>query len=255
MITMNDNDQIKALENMGVIDHIPKAARYALLVESGKPRSASAIAAGYSPKTMPATIEGTAAYKAYKNKIRQKRQELSERAGLTIEDSANFYNDMAKTASTHNVRIRARETLDKLLGYFAPIEVERDNEGPERPSISILSICQQYNINPSDLLRQANNPGFQPLNVKENNVQSVLPPADGRKTGNLPLNNTASNNNYVNQITNVSSEESQGPEVEGQALPGRVHPQKKSGPGGGSEIQAACDNRVPPPYHEVSLVG
>lgn len=244
-------NEVKALEKMGLIDHIPRAARYAVCREAGATQIAARDAAGYG-KTAPYYIEKTNVYKKYREEIRRKRQELSAKHGLRLEDSADFYKDMSKDKNARNSdRIRAREVLDKLMGYFAPMEVERTDDAPEKPSISILSICQEYHVSPAQLLQ-----AVQDKTVKHDckNATDVTPAENDSENGNLALNNAASNNYYVNSITEMSSGAQHAGKDDARLESGAVPPEKNFGWGGGSGFQEPVGDRVPSPYHEVHAI-
>lgn len=245
-------NEVKALENMGVLDQIPRAARYAVLRESGATQLSARDGAGYSPNTTPHHIEHTAKYRQYRDAIRAKRQELSIKHGLRIEDSASFYDRMSRDHGAANRdRIRAREVLDKLMGYFAPVEVERTDDEQQRPSISILAICQQYNVSPAQLLQSVQAKSVKSIN---NSCNNATPAPNGGKNGVYPIKDAARNNNYVNLPENSDSDSAQDAEIESAQDAGGHPPQKKIGPGGGSDFETPCDIIVPPPYHAVGLI-
>lgn len=173
----------KALES-GLADRIPKPARFALLEESGCTQRQARDLAGYAPTTTPHTIKHTSKYREYKHRIREQRAELSAKRGYSLEDSAAFYKAMSESRDAKQMRdkalailqagdensadrakilleqadrlevsdsakIRARERLDKLLGFDSPIEIEQDAGNTEqRPVVALIEVLNELRLSP-----------------------------------------------------------------------------------------------------------
>lgn len=184
---MNSDSASKALESAlksGLVDQVPRASRFALLEAAGVPKIRARTLAGYSSNTTPHTITSSAKYRQAKQAIRERRAELSERRGYRLEDSARFYREKSENTKAERLRrdalailqdgaedaaerakvlleqaqaldvgdaaqIRARERLDRLLGYDSPLEVEHDGAGGDvSPVVMLLDVLSQLNLSP-----------------------------------------------------------------------------------------------------------
>ena len=166
------------------MDHVPKPARFAVLEESGISQRQAAKLAGYAPSTTVHTIKSGSAYQQYKQTIRQQRAELAAKRGYTLNDSAKFYKEKSENKRAEQLRqqaldilqaneegaaetariyleeaakldvsdpaqIRARERLDRLLGFDSPLEVEQDSCIRDvSPIVELVEMLQQLKMSP-----------------------------------------------------------------------------------------------------------
>jgi hypothetical protein len=173
-----------------------KAVKFGILEDEGYPTMQALEMAGYTGATRGRDVRKTSDYQQYKDDLRRERAGLSRRKGYTLTDSARMYAGMSKKAMTDSNKIRARECLDKLLGYFAPVEISADHDSQgDRPVIQFLQVLQEYKVSPLDLLRMAQTEALKP-----DCISAMIPPMP-RMEANLstsPLNKMSHNIIYVN---------------------------------------------------------
>jgi len=239
------------MKEMGLKNReLSRPERFALLEASGVPATKAAKQAGYH--TNPATIRKSADYQRFRTEIRQKRAALSLRDGFGLGDSAKWYKDLSNDKSIGaSVRIRARELLDKLLGYFAPLEIEQDKPDEQRPIIALIQILQQHNINPLHLIREAS---YEAVNLDINNAISTPTTSIELENDDLPIKSMSHYNQYVNNGENgcdgIPSEgEESAAEEEGGPAPNFFQAR-----GGTPARGESPPYGIPSPYHLVELI-
>lgn len=167
----------------GSLNHIPRSARFALLQDSGLNGEESKRLAGYARTTSTHEIKHTTIYRRYKQQIREQRARLSAQRGYTLEDSARYYKLLSLNAEAATLRasalkllcdgkpdaatrakilleqaeqldiapgamIKARERLDKLLGFDSPMEIEQGGDTEQRPTVTLIEVLNQLSLSP-----------------------------------------------------------------------------------------------------------
>lgn len=180
---------VEAVVENGLAARVPRVARFALLKDAGETDRRARDLAGYARSTTPTHIKRLPAYRRYRALIRDQRAQLSARHGYTLEDSAAWYRAIAEGAEAARLRseaesvlqsgdpdaverarilleqaeqvavsdatrVRARERLDKLMGYDSPIAVEHEDVTEERrPTVMLIETLNQLNMSPHQARR------------------------------------------------------------------------------------------------------
>jgi hypothetical protein len=170
-----------AAGSMGLLpSDLPRAGRYAILTESGIPQAEARDIVGYSKRTPPSQIESTSTYRQYKAEIRTQRAQIAAEKGLSLRDSVLWYlaksenkeakelrnaamvylddgniesaqellKEAEKIQVSDSMQIKARERLDKLLGYDAPIEVDREDIREQGVAVTLVQVLNQLQLTP-----------------------------------------------------------------------------------------------------------
>lgn len=184
------------MKKMGSLDHLPRPARVAILERAGMPTMEAIRTAGYATGVGSHAVKSTSTYKRYRDAIQDDRIVIATKRGYRIQDSAKWYRDTSNDDDAPAAaRIRARECLDKLLGYFAPVEVDQSGTGgSQAPVIQFLQVLADSRVSPAELLQAVQSgedaPGIDAINdqakrpgVMLENVDPTENPIDGILTG------------------------------------------------------------------------